>query len=137
MGLKIKSFRADNGRFAEKSFLDAVKEAHQTIDFCGVRAHHQNGIIERHLQRLTSRLRTILLHAERHWPAMISTILWPFAFKYAELLYNHLHVDSNGLSPIEKFSSSPEKMCLDNLHTWGSPCYVLDDRLQGYKIIPK
>ena len=28
-------------------------------------------------------------------------------------------------------------MCLDNLHTWGSPCYVLDERLQGYKIIPK
>lgn len=47
-GVQVKSYRADNGRFAEKSFLDAVKEAHQTIDFCGVGAHH-NVIIERHL----------------------------------------------------------------------------------------
>ena len=48
-----------------------------------------------------------------------------------------MHVDSNGLSPIEKFSSTPEKMCFDNLHTWGSPCFVLDERLQGQNIIPK
>ena len=136
-GVDIKSYRADNGRYAEKSFVDAIKDAHQTIDFCGVGAHHQNGIIERHLQRRTSRSRTILLHAKRHSPAMISTILWPFAFKYAELLYNHLHLDNVGLSPMEKFCASPEKMNLDNLHTWGSPCYVLDERLQGQHIIPK
>ena len=98
---------------------------------------HQNGIIERYQQLLTSRAGTILLHAKRHWPALISTILWPFAFKYAELLYNHLHLDNIGLSPIEKFSMTPEKLCLNALHTWGSPCYVLDEKLQSNWIIPK
>ena len=43
-GVKILSFRADNGRFAEKSFLDSVKIAQQTIDFCAVGSYHQNGI---------------------------------------------------------------------------------------------
>ena len=50
-GVKIKKYRADNGRFAEKSFRDDVKRAQQHIDFCAVGAHHQNGIIERHFQK--------------------------------------------------------------------------------------
>ena len=121
-GVDVKSYRADNGRFAEKSFLDAVKEAHQTIDFCAVGGHHQNGVIERHFQRLTSSARAILLHAKRHWPSMISTILWPFAYKYAELIYNHLHVDDVGLSPAEKFCDTSVKIEPGNFHTWGCPC---------------
>ena len=32
---------------------------------------------------------------------------------------------------------TPEKLCLNTLHTWGSPCYVLDEKLQSSKIIPK
>ena len=39
-GVKVSSYRADNGRFAEKSFREAVKRAQQTIDFCAVGAHH-------------------------------------------------------------------------------------------------
>ena len=47
-GIDIRSYRTNNGRFAEKSFVDAVKDCHQTIDFCTFGGHHQNGIIERH-----------------------------------------------------------------------------------------
>ena len=39
-GVKIKSYRADNGLFAEKYFRDDVKHAKQNIDFCAVGAHH-------------------------------------------------------------------------------------------------
>ena len=53
-GVEIKSYRADNGRFAEKSFRDSVKACNQTIGFCGVGAHHQNGIIEWQQQCLIS-----------------------------------------------------------------------------------
>ena len=119
--VKVSSYRADNGRFAEKSFCEAVKMAQQTIDFCAVGAHHQNGIIERHLQSLTTKARTILLHAKRHWPSMIAVVLWPFAFKYAELLHNHLHLDKNGLSPVQKFCKNTEAIDLHDLHTWGCP----------------
>ena len=61
-GVAIKSYQED--RFAEKSFRDVVKFARQTIDFCAVGTHNQNGIIERHFQRLSSSARTLLLHAK-------------------------------------------------------------------------
>ena len=136
--VKIKSYRADNGRFAEKSFRDSVKIARQTIDFCAVGAHHQNGIIERHFQRLSSQSRTILLHAKRHWPVMISVILWPFAYKYAEYLYNHMTIDDKGYSPVQKFCGNvTHSIDLSQIHTWGCPCYVLDSKLQSGTMAPK
>ena len=64
--VKMESYRADNERFAELSFLMAVKVAQHTIDFCAVSAHHQNGVIKWHFQFLTTKALTILLHAKRH-----------------------------------------------------------------------
>ena len=136
-GVKVKSYRADNGRFAEKSFIDAISSAQQTIDFCAVGAHHQNGVIERHFQTLSSKARTILLHAKRHWPEMITVVLWPFAYKYAELLYNHFHLDKTGYSPIQKFCGTTEQLPLQDVHTWGCPCFVLDADLQTNKMLAK
>ena len=89
-GVSIKSYHADNGRFAELGFREAVENAGQSITFCGVGAHHQNGIIERYIQDLTRDARTLLLHAKRHWPDAIGTILWPFALKFAEARYSWL-----------------------------------------------
>ena len=40
-GVDVKSYHADNGRFAERSFVDDVKRCLQRISFCGVGAHHQ------------------------------------------------------------------------------------------------
>ena len=37
--VKVKSYHADNGRFAEKSFVDDVKRCFQRITFCGVGAN--------------------------------------------------------------------------------------------------
>ena len=70
-GVKIEKYRADNGRFSEKSFREEIRKAQQRIEFCGVGAHHQNSIIVRHFQTLSSQARIILLHAKHHWPAMI------------------------------------------------------------------
>ena len=44
--VKIKHYRADNGAFNTRVFKESVASAHQTIDFCGVNAHHQNGVVE-------------------------------------------------------------------------------------------
>ena len=46
--INIKSFHTDNGIFAEKLFRDEVTISNQTITFCGVGAHHQNGYVENH-----------------------------------------------------------------------------------------
>ena len=80
-GVSVRAFHADNGIFAEKAFRDEVSSSNQRITYCAVGAHHQNGIIERHIQTLTHGARTNLLHAQRRWPEARGSILWPFAWK--------------------------------------------------------
>ena len=45
-GRTVTHYHADNGRFANNGFIDAVNKSNQRITFCGVGAHHQNGIVE-------------------------------------------------------------------------------------------
>ena len=52
-GVRVKAYHADNGVFAEEAFRDDVKVNLQSITYCAVGAHHQNGIAERHIQTLT------------------------------------------------------------------------------------
>ena len=66
---------------------------------------------------------------------MITVFLWSFAYKYAEILYNKLHLDAKGLSPAQKFCNFNQTMPLKDIHTWGCPCYVLDTRLQTGKMV--
>ena len=137
-GVTVLAYHADNGRFAESAFRDAVDESNQRITFCGVGAHHQNAIVERMIKELTLRARTMLLHANRHWPEYITTMLWPFALKCAAEQINTLSVDEAGVTPESKFTGVPEDPVVKHHHTWGCPVYILDGRLQsGPKAIPK
>ena len=61
-GVKIFLYRADNGRFANSAFKHHCETSKQGITFCGVGAHHQNGISERHIHTITDIERTNLLH---------------------------------------------------------------------------
>ena len=114
--VKIKHYHADNGHFACQGFRDEVARCGQTISFCGVGAHHQNGIVENHIGLLTRWSRTSLLHAKRHWPEMITTILWPYALKAASQRYNQFHINKQGLSPEQRFSGSTVKLLITNRH---------------------
>ncbi|KAL7464776.1 hypothetical protein ACHAXS_005110 [Conticribra weissflogii] len=78
-GVEIKHYHADNGIFTDKLFSDDVKQSMQRLTLCAVGAHHQNGVVERAIKSLTLISRTLLLHAQRHWPEYITTMLWPFA----------------------------------------------------------
>ena len=61
----IRQYHADNGRFSEKAFRAAVEYTSQMISYCGVGAHHHNGIAKNHIKQLTTNSRTLLLHAKR------------------------------------------------------------------------
>ena len=39
-GVQIEAYHADNGRFAEKGFREAVANSNQTVTFFGVGSHH-------------------------------------------------------------------------------------------------
>ena len=45
--IQVKHYHADNGRFADKSFLTDVEQKGQTITFCAFNSHWQNGISEK------------------------------------------------------------------------------------------
>ena len=82
--------------------------------------------------------RTLLLHAQRMWPEAISQVLWPFAIKTACDHYNHLHLNADGKSPMERIVGSANSFHIEDFHPWGCPVYVLDSRSQsGIKGVPK
>ena len=138
-GVQIKAYRADNGRFADQGFRDSVNECHQTITYCAVGAHHQNGIVERRIKELTLIGRTLLLHAVRHWPGYITTMLWPFALKEAAYRMNKLSINSDGRSNEARFFGiDGDSFDESTFHVFGSPTFVLEAKLQsGVAGVPK
>jgi hypothetical protein len=50
MGVSIRHYHADNGRFAENAFMGAVEKSQQTIYFVGGNAHFQNGLTEKRIR---------------------------------------------------------------------------------------
>ena len=62
-GVHILHYHCDNGRFVDKAFMDDVLQAHQTITFCGIGAHHQNGIAKCCIHNIMENAHTSLLHA--------------------------------------------------------------------------
>ena len=99
----------------------------KNLTFCGIGAHHQNGVSERIIKDLTLSSRTLVLHAKRHWPEYITTMFWPFVLVAAEDRMNNLHVDMHGQTPEMKFSNNiGSSTRLSNSHTFGCPVYILD-----------
>ena len=129
--VRIRRYRADNGRYSDPSFLQDIKNNGQLITFCVVGAHHQNGIAERKIRDLTGNARTQLVHAMHLWPGVIKQILWPFALKAVVRAHKKFKLDSNHLSPEEKFSRLKVKQSAKEEHTLFCPVYCLDAKLQG------
>ena len=133
----IKHYRADNGRFADEDFLHACLACNQTVDYCGVGAHIQNGIAESNIGHLQDATRAMLLHAMHHWPDMVSVELWPLAMLKSTRISNQTRFTIDGRSPLAHFSKSDAMFHLADEHTFGCPVYVLDSRLQNQNKIPK
>jgi hypothetical protein len=76
--IKIKNIRADNGLYTAKCFQDLCLKYQQSLTFCAVGAHWQNGIAQRFIGSSTARACTILLHAMALWPNVISEEMWPY-----------------------------------------------------------
>ena len=136
-GVQIKHYHCDNGRFADAAFIRAVELSQQTISFCGVGAHHQNGIAERRIRDITETTRTTLLHACHRWPGAVTTNLWPQALKNAVNLRNSLPRQYDAGSPLSKFAATTIKPNLKDFHPFGCPVYVLEAPLQTRAPFPK
>ena len=133
-GVVVNGYHADNLHFNSNKFMGDCVSAGQRMTFCGVGAHHQNGVVERKNRELTEAARTVLLHAQRKWHKVIKPILWPYALLSAIERHNHLSLDKNGRSPMEKFSSTHGEIDITDFHTWGCPVFVLDAENQSGKL---
>lgn len=89
-GVTIKHYYCDNGLYGTKKFKASINTASQTISFCGLNAHHQNGKSENMIKDLTTNSRTSLIHAAHQWPDTIGNALWPATLKHYCNLMNKL-----------------------------------------------
>ena len=114
------------------SYVEDVHGKNQKITFCGVGAHHQNGIIENKNKILTQGARTVLLHGMRMWPQMIDEMFWPFAFKAVAERLNKLQVSLDGSTPESRMHGvEPQEIPVRSFHTLFCPVYALDSRLHS------
>ena len=75
--IKVRQYHADNGYFAKRAFIEVIQQQGQTITYCRVNAHFQNGIVEKRIRDLQDTAQTIMLHATARWPQAMSPHLWP------------------------------------------------------------
>ena len=134
----IESYHTDNGIFSAKDFREALEKGQQSVRYCAVGAHHQNGVAERAIGTITEHARAMMLHAASSWPECVDSSLWPLVVKYAVYLWNHMPNPETGLAPIEIFSEvKSDYYELLSSHVWGCPVYVLDPALQGGVKLPR
>lgn len=137
LGVSVEHYHADNGRFADNLFLKSVRDKGQTITYCGVGAHWQNGRAEKAIRDTQDAARTMMIHAMHRWPSAIDVALWPYAMRYAATVRNASIRKNARVSPIELFAQTNVRPRLRHMHTFGCPAYVLKTPLQNNKHLPK
>lgn len=130
-GHKVLAYHADNGRYSENLFVGDIRDKGQTITYCGVGSHHQNGISERRIKTLGEDATTSLAHGQHMWPEVVTKSFWPFAYKAACRTRNKFKLDTNGLSPEEKLAGVKSKRSVKHEHPLFCPVYTLHKKLQG------
>jgi Reverse transcriptase (RNA-dependent DNA polymerase) len=133
----ISHCHADNGRFAETAFMAHVAKCGQTITFCGVNAHFQNGQAERRIRTLQELGRTQLLHAMARWPVAISHHLWPYVICNVSNCLNDMARTDEEKTRMELFAGTEVAPNVKQHHHIGCPVYVLENDLQSGKKMPK
>jgi hypothetical protein len=133
----IKHYHCDNGRFADHGFINHCNAKQQTITYCGVNAHFQNGLAEKTIRDQQDQARTMLLYAVHKWPSQTNLSLWPYALRTATEVANITPTKTGAPSPLETFTGVPIRPQLRHYHTFGSPVYCLDKDLQAGKSVPK
>ena len=95
---------------------DNVKQK-ETIKFCGVNTHHQNGLAEKIICDLQEQVIMFLLDAKARWPQAINTSLWPYAMRTACYVSNILPSSGSIKSQLETFSEVAVSPSLKHTYT--------------------
>ena len=143
----IQNHHSKNGLFDTKIFKDAVYTAGQTLSFCGVNYHHQNGKVETSTKDVTPGSFTPLIHTAHQYPEAIHKELWtsalkeytnlrnalPTGFKLGERIGKKWLTDTYNTSQMSKFTRNEIEANLNHLHTLESPVYAPNEKLKQKK----
>ena len=132
--MHICHYHANNGRFADKGFINNCQLNNKHLIYCGVNAHFQNRIAEKRIQDLQEATRTSVLYALHKWPCMLSVHLWPYTIGEIMISTPTKYSDK---SPQELFSGINILPKIKHFHTFACPTYVLDNALKGQHYLPK
>jgi hypothetical protein len=135
----IKHYHSDNGRFADNAFIKDIRKARpsQSITYCGVNAHFQNGIVDKRIRDLQEPARKQLLRAKARWPSTVTTNLWTYTLRNTQHMRNYLPDSKDGTCASERFSGVEVAPNLKSNHTFSCPVYALNSKLASRKTIPK
>jgi hypothetical protein len=136
-GVTVKHYHADNGRFADKGFVNHVSKCKQSITYCAVNAHFPERDGRERIRDLQDQTTTMLMHAESKWPDVISANLWPYALREANESLNATPSKVTGKVANQMFARKDAPTVLRHFHPFGCPTYILNDSVAAGKSIPK
>ena len=122
--MRIQHYHVDNGHFAGKGFVNHCQDENQTLTYCGVNAHFQNGVAEKKIRDLQEKTQTCLLYAMHRWPRMIIANLWPYTLRYVNDVANETPNKGEEITPLEKFSSVSVAPKIRHFRFFGCQAYV-------------
>ena len=109
-----------------------TKEQRQSISYCGVNAHNQNGKTEKRIRDLQVQGRVMLIHYIHKWRDAVAPQLWPYAIRLANEVVNLTPRSKYGAVPLSLFAKSNDPPSLETLHPFGCPC--ISTREQNWKM---
>ena len=104
--MESEHYNVDNGRFADNAFIKDIQDHRQSISYCGVNAHHQNGNTEKRIRDLQVQGRVMLIHAIHQWNEAVTPQLWPYAIRMANKIINITPRSRDGKVPLSLFANS-------------------------------
>ena len=87
-GISVSHYHPNNGRFVDNAFIMDAKEQGQSISYCRVNAHHQDGKVEKRIRDLQVQARVMIIHEMHQWNDAAAPQLWPYAVRLANEIIN-------------------------------------------------
>ena len=131
----MRNCHADNGICEVAKCKEEIENEKQTLTFCGMGSHRQNGKSENHIKLICNTARSMLTHAMNRYPEVVTQSLWPHATSLAVDVRNRCKLDKSGLYSLDKFIVFKHSLNLRNSHAFGCPSYVLAGESQDYNIM--